>query len=140
MPGCSSFKHVCRNIALRSLLPSSQRSAGLNGMQINNRMREPKAERLLATALVVAALAMSGGSFAEVKAGTLQQMVQGVQVSPTPASERNSKPADSDSDGSRPTTPAPPPAHPDPQVQRQRLKTTLPPAPAEKIGPPINQK
>lgn len=56
-----------------------------------------------------------------------------------PAAERD-KPAESKPGGTRPTTPAPEPAHPDPEAEKQGVKAPLPPAPAEKIAPPIREK
>ncbi len=47
----------------------------------------------------------------------------------------NSKPG-----GTRPTTPAPEPARPDPQAESGGEKAALPPAPAEKVGPPIKER
>jgi hypothetical protein len=40
----------------------------------------------------------------------------------------------------RPTSPAPEPARPAEQAQKEGVKAALPPAPAEKIAPPIQQK
>jgi hypothetical protein len=50
------------------------------------------------------------------------------------------KPAESKPGGERPTTPAPEPAHPDMQTKGEVVKPALPPAPAEKVAPPIQQK
>lgn len=113
-------------------------------MQTDKRMRASKGERLLGFALIVAALAMSGVSFAEAKAGGLQHLVQSTPGTPplqgTPAPARNSRPAESKPGDARPTTPALQPAHPDPRAPGEGAKSALPPAPAEKIGPPIKQK
>jgi hypothetical protein len=62
---------------------------------------------------------------------------RGQQVAP---SSEQGKPAESKPGGTRPTTPAPEPAHPDPEAEKQGVKAPLPPAPAEKIAPPIRQK
>jgi hypothetical protein len=40
----------------------------------------------------------------------------------------------------RPTTPAPQPAHPDAQAQTTGAAPALPPAPPEKIAPPIKER
>ncbi len=96
----------------------------------------------LAAALIVAGLLMSGLSLAELAARNRQHMAQATPGTPplqgTPAPADNSKPAESKPGGTRPTTPAPEPAHPDPQAQQEGAKRALPPAPAEKMAPPIN--
>jgi hypothetical protein len=70
---------------------------------------------LLATALVAAGLAMSGVSLARIVAGNADV----AQATP-------------------PATIAPAPAHPD--AQKDGATPALPPAPAEKTAPPIQQK
>ena len=64
--------------------------------------------------------------------------VQPLQSSPSPSQEN--APAPSKPGGQRPTTPAPEPARPDPQAQKEGAKAALPPAPAEKMAPPIKEK
>src|SRR5205814_858703 len=54
--------------------------------------------------------------------------------------ENQNKPAESKPGGERPTTPPPEPARPDTQPQTQGAPPVLPPAPAEKIAPPIKEK
>jgi hypothetical protein len=58
----------------------------------------------------------------------------------TPAPDGNSKPAESKPGGTRPTDPAPEPATPGPEAEKKGAKQALPPAPAEKIAPPIKEK
>ena len=58
----------------------------------------------------------------------------------TPAPGDNNKPAEAKPGGTRPTDPAPEPANPGPQAEKKGAKQVLPPAPAEKIAPPIKQK
>ena len=53
---------------------------------------------------------------------------------------RSDTPAESKPGGTRPTTPAPEPATPKPEAQKEGAKPALPPAPAEKIAPPIKEK
>ncbi len=98
----------------------------------------------LAAALIAAGLIVSGLSLAEPVARDRQQVAQAPPGTPplqgTPASEDNNKPAESKPGGTRPTTPAPEPARPDPQAQQEGAKAALPPAPPEKIAPPIKDK
>ena len=54
--------------------------------------------------------------------------------------QTNGEPAESKPGGARPTTPAPEPAQPDAPAQTAGAAPALPPAPAEKIAPPIQQK
>jgi hypothetical protein len=58
----------------------------------------------------------------------------------TPSAPANDTPAESKPGGTRPTTPAPEPARPAPQAQQEGAKAALPPAPPEKVAPPIEQK
>lgn len=94
---------------------------------------------LFVTGLVIAGVAMSRmGPEPVIQAQTTQQ--------PRPD---DNKPADSMPGGTRPTTPAPEPARP----QNNEPATTgtapsgqspvapaLPPAPAEKVGPPVKER
>jgi hypothetical protein len=68
----------------------------------------------------------------------LAQASQPVQPSP-PATTENA-PAESKPGGTRPTTPAPEPATPAADAQKEGAKAALPPAPPEKIAPPMEQK
>lgn len=90
-------------------------------------------ELLAAAALVGVGLLISAISLTELRAERphLVQATQPPQSSP-PA---KSKPA-----GTRPTTPAPEPARPDAEAQKEGAKPVLPPAPAEKMAPPIKDK
>ncbi len=102
--------------------------------------RTLKMDLLVAALLLVSGLALSGISLVKIaKSDThhLAQATQPLQSSPSPASD---KPAESKPGGERPTTPAPEPAHPDSQTKGEAVKPALPPAPAEKIAPPIQQK
>ena len=66
------------------------------------------------------------------------QATQPLQSSPSTAPDK--VPAESKPGGVRPTTPAPQPAHPDAATQTTGAAPALPPAPAEKIAPPIKEK
>jgi hypothetical protein len=71
---------------------------------------------------------------------------QAAQSDSTPPRSEPSVPAGNDGvapakpGGTRPTTPAPEPARPDPQARKEGAKPALPPAPAEKVAPPIKAK
>jgi hypothetical protein len=88
-----------------------------------------------ACALIAAGI--SGLSLGQLHAGDLQRVADGAQQA-APATDQ-SKPAESKPGGTRPTTPAPEPARPD-AAEKQGAKAPLPPAPAEKIAPPIKEK
>ena len=86
--------------------------------------------------LIVAAFAFSTLSLTKVEARERL-----AQTTPTPqASPTVEKPAESKPGGTRPTTPAPEPAQPNAEAQKEGAKPALPPAPAEKVAPPIKEK
>jgi hypothetical protein len=68
----------------------------------------------------------------------LAQATQPVQ--PSSPSTTESAPAESKPGGTRPTTPAPEPATPTADAQKEGAKAALPPAPPEKMAPPIQPK
>ena len=110
-------------------------------MAPDDRKRTYRNNLLLASAMVVAGLAMSGFAVARIAADhrlEMAQATQPLQGSPAPADDK--APAESKPGGARPTTPAPEPARPDAQAQQQGAKPVLPPAPAEKTAPPIQPK
>lgn len=96
---------------------------------------------LPASLLVTAGLVICGVSLFEISRADvhLAQATQPLQPSTPDASGAN-EPAESKPGGARPTTPAPEPARPAEQAQKEGAKPALPPAPAEKIAPPIQQK
>jgi hypothetical protein len=88
---------------------------------------------LFAAGAVIATL-----SLVEIRANHLDDMAQ---ATPSPStSPQNTPPAESKPGGTRPTTPAPEPARPDVEAQKEGAKAALPPAPAEKVAPPIEKK
>jgi hypothetical protein len=95
----------------------------------------------LAAAMVAAGLALSGLSLIELEPRD-QQIAQATPpLHSTPGAEtRPSAPSEPDTTGVRPTTPAPEPARPDGEAQKAGATPALPPAPAEKTAPPIQQK
>ena len=100
----------------------------------------------LAALLLSAGLAISGLSLARLHAQHQLEMAQatgtpGQPLQATPSSQpTNAPPAEAEPGGTRPTTPAPEPARPDRQAQQEGAKPALPPAPAEKMAPPIPEK
>jgi outer membrane biosynthesis protein TonB len=103
--------------------------------------RAARFDLLLASLLVTAGLVICGISLIEISRASvhLAQATQPLQPSTPDASDAN-KPAEPKPGGERPTTPAPEPARPDAQAQKEGVKPALPPAPAEKIAPPMQQK
>jgi hypothetical protein len=99
-------------------------------------------DMLLASAMVAAGLAIACLSMAEIKARNPQmaQATQPLQSSPAAPDAQNKAPAESKPGGERPTTPAPEPARPDTEAQKSGATSALPPAPAEKTGPPIKER
>ena len=98
-------------------------------------------ELLIACALFAAGALVTGMSLAQIRAQNRLQMAQATQPlqgTPTP-DDKNNVPAQSKPGGDRPTTPAPEPARPNPQTQGA-APSALPPAPAEKVAPPIKEK
>jgi hypothetical protein len=98
-------------------------------------------DMLLAGSLVAAGLVVAGLSLTHLKAGNnhVAQATQPLQSSPG-ADSKPSAPAEPATTGTRPTGVQPEPAHPDAQAQKEGAKPALPPAPAEKMAPPIQQK
>jgi hypothetical protein len=101
-----------------------------------------KSDWLMAAALIAAGTAISALSVAEIMADRPhQQLSQTTQSTPaSPPDAQKDVPAESKPGGARPTTPAPEPARPDPDAQKAGAQPALPPAPAEKSGPPIKEK
>jgi hypothetical protein len=99
-----------------------------------------KREWLIAAALVAAGAAIISLSLAEIRASrSPAQLTQATPPSSPPQVQKN-EPAESKPGGTRPTTPAPEPARPDPDAQKAGAQPALPPAPAEKMAPPIREK
>src|ERR1700726_2946016 len=104
-------------------------------MSSNVGKRDLRKDLLLASTMVAAGLVVSGFSLAEIIRNP--QTAQATQpLQSTPGAE--TKPSAPATTGTRPAELAPQPAHPDEQTQKEGGATpALPPAPAEKIAPPI---
>ena len=95
---------------------------------------------MLASLLVTAGLVLSGVSLVKI-AKTDAHMAQATPpLNSSPPAASDSMPAESKPGGARPTTPAPEPARPDAQAQKEGAKPALPPAPAEKMAPPMKDR
>jgi len=94
----------------------------------------------LASLAITAGLALAlPPSAVTAKAGYhVAQATPPLQTSP-PESAKD-VPAEPKPGGTRPTTPAPEPARPSDQAQKEGAKAALPPAPPEKIAPPMQTK
>jgi hypothetical protein len=102
--------------------------------------RKLRADLVIASTMLAAGLVLCGFSLVT----TTRTNVRLAQATPplqgSPSTTPNDAPAESKPGGTRPTTPAPEPARPDAQAQKEGAKAALPPAPPEKMAPPIQQK
>jgi len=105
-----------------------------------NDKRRLKFDLTIACSLLAAGVAVSVMSLAQIRAESRMEMAQATHPLQGTPSEDQNKPAEAKPGGDRPTTPAPEPARPDPQTQGAATQPALPPAPAEKIAPPIKEK
>ena len=100
---------------------------------------------VLSAILVAGGLALTGVSLMQLSArpqeSTRREMAQSSPTQDTPsiAPGKENGPAESKPGGTRPTTPAPEPATPDADAQKAGAKPALPPAPAEKMGEPVQK-
>lgn len=103
--------------------------------------RRLKLDLTIACSLLAAGIAVSVMSLAQIRAESRMELAQATQpLQGTPSDDQIKTPAEAKPGGDRPTTPAPEPARSDPQTQGAAAKPALPPAPAEKIAPPIREK
>ncbi len=89
---------------------------------------------MLVTGLSLAGFSVASAPYARVHLAQATPPLQGTPSRP------DDKPAEAKPGGTRPTTPAPEPARPDAQAQKEGAKAALPPAPPEKIAPPMEKK
>src|SRR5436305_11571546 len=99
-------------------------------------------DMLLASAMVVAGLAISGMAGVELLTLRHQQMAQATQpLQSTPGAEtKPPAPAEPATTGTRPAEIPPEPARPKPEAQKAGAEPALPPAPAEKTAAPIKER
>ncbi|MGA8903271.1 hypothetical protein [Bradyrhizobium sp.] len=102
--------------------------------------RKLRADLVFASTMLAAGLVLCGFSVVT----TTRTNAHLAQATPplqgSPSATTNDKPAEAKPGGTRPTTPAPEPARPDAQAQKEGAKAALPPAPPEKIAPPMERK
>jgi hypothetical protein len=115
----------------------------VNDMSSDNGKRGYRNGLLFAGVTIASTLAMSGLSQARLANSDLQLAQATPPLQSTPGAEtKPSAPTDPTTTGtdSRPSRIAPEPAHPDPAAQKEGATPALPPAPAEKIAPPIKDR
>ena len=113
----------------------------VNDMSANDGKRTRGRQWLLASVLVATGLLISALSLTEIKARNPQLAQATPPLQSTPGAEtKPSAPAEPTTTGTRPSKPAPEPARPDPEAQKAGAQPALPPAPAEKVAPPIKEK
>jgi hypothetical protein len=105
-----------------------------------DRQRAFRKDLLIASALFVGGILISTVSLVEIAAQQSQDVAQATPPTQSSPPEPQTKPAESKPGGERPTTPAPEPARPDAEAQKAGAQPALPPAPAEKTAPPVQQK
>lgn len=99
--------------------------------------RKYRADFLIASVMLAAGLTLTGFSLVSVARTNIHLAQATPPLQGTPSTTTSDKPAESKPGGTRPTTPAPEPARPDAQAQKEGAKAALPPAPPEKIAPPM---
>ena len=107
-------------------------------MWLRNRRRGT--DFLIASVMVATGLVLTGLSLKEIAKADHRLAQATPPLQGSPSTTTNDTPAESKPGGTRPTTPAPEPARPNEQAQKEGAKPVLPPAPAEKMAPPIQSK
>jgi hypothetical protein len=111
-------------------------------MSADDRKRDYREKLMFASALIAAGLVISALSLNQIRANGRQHLVQATPpLQSTPGAEsKPSAPSDPVTTGTRPSGVPPEPARPDAEAQKTGAQPVLPPAPAEKTAPPIQQK
>src|SRR6266481_3784369 len=113
----------------------------MNDMSSDDRKRADRMDLLVASAMVVAGLAVSGASLVRLNTETTLMAQATPPLQSTPGAEtKPSAPAEPVTTGARPSKVPPEPARPDADAQKAGAEPALPPAPAEKTAPPIKEK
>ncbi|MCA6115786.1 hypothetical protein J6524_12910 [Bradyrhizobium sp. WSM 1738] len=108
----------------------------------DDRKRALKRDLAFAAMLAAAGVAISVLSLGRIMAGDPQQIAQATPpTQSTPGSEtKPPAPPEPGTTGQRPHEIPPQPARPDPEAQKRGAQPALPPAPAEKVAPPVREK
>ncbi|MDB5618955.1 hypothetical protein [Tardiphaga sp.] len=103
--------------------------------------RASRTELVLSGVMVVVGLGISAASLAQLmpEHRWMAQATQPLQSTPG-AESKPAAPAEPATTGARPTEIPPQPARPEPDAQKAGAAPALPPAPAEKVAPPIPAK
>jgi hypothetical protein len=115
-------------------------------MSVNEKNGNARKDMAIATLIVAAGLVMPGVFLMQLGQGQTEiaqltpPPTSPAQTSPVAPAGNQNGPAEAKPGGTRPTTPAPEPAQPDADAQRVGSQPALPPAPAEKVAPPIKEK
>jgi hypothetical protein len=104
----------------------------------NDRKRRP--EFMFASTMLAMGLVLCGFSVVTMTDANVQLAQATPPTQTSPPATTVDKPAEAKPGGTRPTTPAPQPARPDARAQEQGATPALPPAPPEKIAPPMEKK
>jgi hypothetical protein len=102
--------------------------------------RKYRTEFLFASMMLVAGLVLCGFSLATMPRPNVHLAQATPPLQGSPSNTTNDTPAESKPGGTRPTTPAPEPATPTADAQKEGAKAALPPAPPEKMAPPMQSK
>jgi hypothetical protein len=113
-------------------------------MSADHRTRDYREKLMFAAALIAGGLVISALSLNQLRANDrprphLAQATPPLQSTPG-AESKPSAPSEPVTTGTRPSGVTPEPARPDAEAQKAGAQPVLPPAPAEKTAPPIQQK
>jgi hypothetical protein len=111
-------------------------------MSADHRKRDCREKLMFAFVLITAGLVISALSLNQIRANDRPHLVQATPpLQSTPGAEsKPSAPSEPVTTGTRPSGVSPEPARPDAEAQKAGAQPVLPPAPAEKTAPPIQQK
>lgn len=111
-------------------------------MSADDKARRYRRDMLSASALLGTGLIVSVLSVTQIRAQYAQQVAQATPpTQSTPGAEsKPTAPSEPVTTGTRPAEIAPEPARPDEDALKAGAKPALPPAPAEKVAPPIKDR
>lgn len=111
-------------------------------MSADHSKRDFRDRLMFAAALIAIGLVIAVLSLNQIGAGDRPHLAQATPpLHSTPGAEsKPSAPSEPVTTGTRPSAVPPEPARPDAEAQKAGAQPVLPPAPAEKTAPPIQQK